>query len=76
MQFSKFPIAVNTNVKNNEPKYPPNTVWICDELSQGLYICIPENIKMALIEDIMNERLVDTTENQGILVLNSLSKTY
>lgn len=59
-QVSKFPIAVRKSTKNSDPKYPPKSVCNCDELNQGLNICIPENISTELIEDNINEVPVAT----------------
>lgn len=33
---SKFPIAVNTHMNSNDPTYPPNMVYICDDASKDL----------------------------------------
>lgn len=52
---SKLPSAVNIQIKRSEPIYPPRIVYICEEPSQALYICIPEKINTVKIDDNTNE---------------------
>lgn len=53
--LSRFPTAVNVHMNNNDPTHPPNTVPNCDEPSQTLYICMPENNSTVNIEDNTND---------------------
>lgn len=61
-QVSRFPNAVRHNINKIDPKYPPSKVWSCEELNQGLNICIPENINTELIAANIKEVPVVTPE--------------
>lgn len=42
-------------MNNKDPTHPPRIVPNCDELSQTLYICIPENSSTISIDDSTND---------------------
>jgi hypothetical protein len=48
-------LTVRTQMKSKEPRNPPNRVRGCEEVSQPLYICIPEKINSDKTEDKASE---------------------
>lgn len=60
---SRFPQAVMRNMKNSEPRYPPKIVCNWEEFNQGLYICIPERMRMELMSDKTKDVPLDVAVN-------------
>lgn len=59
---SKLPRAVKRNKNTRDPTKPPKIIWNLDEISQLLYICIPENKSTVRIDDKTKEALFVTAE--------------
>ena len=51
--------TVNKTINNNEPRYPPRIVWICEEDNHDFCICIIQNSITVVTDAQINEELVD-----------------
>jgi len=61
-------------MNSKDPIKPPRIVPNCDELSQTLYICIPENNNTTNIDESMNDTPLLTAVTLTYNVSNDIKK--